>query len=245
MSADGLNEWHVVRGSREFLFLHARTQLGPHLGDAWLCPKSALYFPSSSLALVKGRYGVSTLRRSPVQWTAKLGGCANGSLGEHQANRRSKRCAGLSTREIELVARADERLAHAYEQIARADEQLARVNEQISKMEQDAAPKKFASGYRRPSRGRPALRGLVGLLLTAGICIAAFASQSSGVTAKLMNSRWATQLLRLRRCRWSHRNLPTSRAHLPFSWLRRIFRKYQLRLNPRRKTRQPPRFLPS
>ena len=29
---------------------------------------------------------------------------------------------GLSTQEIELVARADERLAHAYEQIARADE---------------------------------------------------------------------------------------------------------------------------
>src|SRR5712675_1913193 len=83
--------------------------------------------------------------------------------------------AGLSTQEIE--------------QIARADEQLVRVNEQISKLEQDAAPKKFANGYRRPSRGRPALRGLVGLLLTAGICIAAFASQSSGVTAKLMNSR--------------------------------------------------------
>ena len=76
--------------------------------------------------------------------------------------------AGLSRQDIELVARADERLAHAYEQIARADEQLARVNEQISKMEQDAAPKKFANGYRRPSRGRPALRGLVGLLLTAG-----------------------------------------------------------------------------
>ncbi|XSC46350.1 hypothetical protein ACF1BQ_011015 [Bradyrhizobium sp. RDT10] len=46
---------------------------------------------------------------------------------------------GLSTQEIELVARADERLAHAYEQIARADEQLARVNEQISRMEDDAA----------------------------------------------------------------------------------------------------------
>ena len=102
--------------------------------------------------------------------------------------------AGLSRQDIELVARADERLAHAYEQIARADEQLARVNEQLSKMEQDAAPKKSANGYRRPSRGRPALRGLVGLLLTAGICIAAFASQSSGVTAKLMNSRWAQQL---------------------------------------------------
>jgi hypothetical protein len=99
---------------------------------------------------------------------------------------------GLSTQEIELVARADERLAHAYEQIARADEQLARVNEQISKLEHDAARKKSAN--RRPSRGRPALRGFVGLLLTTGICIAAFASQSSGETAKLMISRWAPQL---------------------------------------------------
>ena len=101
---------------------------------------------------------------------------------------------GLSTQELELVARADERLAHAYEQIARADEQLARVNEQISKLEHDAARKKSANWYRRPSRGRPALRGFVGLLLTAGICIAAFASQSSGETAKLMISRWAPQL---------------------------------------------------
>ena len=46
---------------------------------------------------------------------------------------------GLSTQEIELVARADERLAHAYEQIARADEQLARLNEQVFKLDRDAA----------------------------------------------------------------------------------------------------------
>src|SRR5438445_5358820 len=101
---------------------------------------------------------------------------------------------GLSTQEIELVARADERLAHAYEQIARADEQLARFNEQISKLDRDAARKKSANRYRRPSHGRPALRGFVGLLFTAGICIAAFASQSPGETAKLMISRWAPQL---------------------------------------------------
>ena len=55
----------------------------------------------------------------------------------------------------------DERLAHAYEQIARADEQLVRVNEQISKVEHDTARKKSANWYRRPSRGRPALRGFV------------------------------------------------------------------------------------
>jgi hypothetical protein len=102
---------------------------------------------------------------------------------------------GLSTQEIELVARADERLAHAYQQIARADEQLARVNEQISKLERDAARKKHVNRLPPPSRGTPALRGFIGLLLTAGICVvAAFASQSYGETARLMISRWAPQL---------------------------------------------------
>ena len=97
---------------------------------------------------------------------------------------------GLSTQDVELVARADERLAHAYEQIASADEQLARVNEQISRMEYDAARKKAVNKLRRPSRGRPALRGFIALLLTAGVCFAAFASQSYGE----MISRWAPQL---------------------------------------------------
>ena len=101
---------------------------------------------------------------------------------------------GLSAQDIELVARADQRLAHAYEQIANADEQLARINEQISRMEYDAARKKAVNKLRRPSRGRPALRGFIGLLLAAGICIAAFASQSYGETARLMISRWAPQL---------------------------------------------------
>ena len=87
---------------------------------------------------------------------------------------------GPSTKDRELVSRADERLVHAYVQIARADEQLARVNEQLSKLEYDARPKKSANRYRRPSHGRPALRGFVGMLLTAGIFIAAFAWQSYG-----------------------------------------------------------------
>jgi len=95
----------------------------------------------------------------------------------------------LSTQEIELVARADERLAHAYQQIARADEELARFNEQISRLE-----KKPADRLRQPSRGRPALRGLIGLLLTAGICTAAFAWHSYGETVRPMLSQWAPQL---------------------------------------------------
>jgi hypothetical protein len=91
-----------------------------------------------------------------------------------------------------LIARADARLAHAYEQIARADEQLARVTEQLSKMEHDATRHPPAVPRRKPSRGRPVLRGLIGLLLAACIAVAAFASQSSfGDAAKLIISRWA------------------------------------------------------
>lgn len=91
-----------------------------------------------------------------------------------------------------LAACADERLAHAYEQIARADEQLARLTEQLTKMEQDAAHHPSVIPLRRPSRGRPALRGLVGLLAAACIIGAALASQSSyGEAAKPAIARWA------------------------------------------------------
>jgi len=95
----------------------------------------------------------------------------------------------LSTQEMELVARADERLARAYEQIARADEELVRFNEQISRLE-----RKPANMLRQPSRGRPALRGLIGLLLTAGICTAAFAWHSYGETVRPAISQWVPQL---------------------------------------------------
>ena len=96
----------------------------------------------------------------------------------------------------DLIARADEHLAHAYEQIARADEQIARVNEQVSKLEHDAARKPSAALGRLPSRGRPMLRGLIGLLLAACIFIIAFVSQSShGDAAKLIFARWAPQLI--------------------------------------------------
>lgn len=95
-----------------------------------------------------------------------------------------------------LVARADERLAHAYGQIARADEQLARVTEQLAKLERDATRQPFTPSSRRPSHGRPALRGFIGLLLAACIFGAAFAWQSSyGDAAKLALARWAPQLL--------------------------------------------------
>ncbi|WP_244549060.1 hypothetical protein [Bradyrhizobium canariense] len=95
-----------------------------------------------------------------------------------------------------MVALADERLAHAYGQIARADEQLARVNEQLSKLEHDAPRHPWAVPGRRTSRVRPALRGLIGLLLAACIFVAAFVSQSSyGDAARLTIGRWVPQLI--------------------------------------------------
>ncbi|WP_247399534.1 MULTISPECIES: hypothetical protein [unclassified Bradyrhizobium] len=113
------------------------------------------------------------------------------------------RSPALSPEDVELVARADERLAHAYDQIARADEQLARVNEQLSKFDQDGTrnpsqPKNSAKWFRPPdrgassSRGRAALRGLIGLLLASGICLAALAAQSSdGDAVRAMMYRWS------------------------------------------------------
>jgi hypothetical protein len=101
----------------------------------------------------------------------------------------------ISESDDALVARADERLAHAYEQIARADEQLARVTEQLSKLERDAARQPAAAPGRRRSRGRPVLRGLVGLLIAACILAVAFVSQlSHGDAVKLTVARWAPQL---------------------------------------------------
>src|SRR5690348_16393782 len=84
-----------------------------------------------------------------------------------------------------LTARADQRLAHAYEQIARADEQLARLTEQMTKMEQEAARPPAAISLKRSSRGRPALRGLIGLVAAACIIGGALTLQSSwGETAR-------------------------------------------------------------
>ena len=90
-----------------------------------------------------------------------------------------------------LISRADEQLAHAYEQTKSADEQLARADTQLSRLERDAARSRP-----RPSRDRPWLRGLVGLLLAACIGAAAIASQSPyGDALKPIMARWAPQLV--------------------------------------------------
>jgi hypothetical protein len=97
-----------------------------------------------------------------------------------------------------LFAHADEALARAYEQITSADEELARMHEKVSRLEHDATNRSSAPQIPvntfRPAvpRDRPALRGLVGLLLATCICGAAIASQSSEA-ARLMIARWIPQ----------------------------------------------------
>ncbi|WGD54789.1 hypothetical protein QA641_13255 [Bradyrhizobium sp. CB1650] len=84
-----------------------------------------------------------------------------------------------------LSARMDAELTHTFEKIKSVDEQIARASEQLSRLERDDA-------RRRPPRGRPALRGLVGLALAAGIGTAALISQSSyGDAARQMIAGWA------------------------------------------------------
>src|SRR5215475_1740655 len=106
--------------------------------------------------------------------------------------------------------------AQAHEQIAQADEQVTSsasnpkatesasgliepaderlAHEQISEPEPDAvqAPSLLPG---RPSVDRPALRGLIGLLLAASIFAAVFVSRSSHIDpAKLTAVRWVAQL---------------------------------------------------
>ena len=95
-----------------------------------------------------------------------------------------------------LVARADQRLAHAYAQIARADEQIARVNEQIQSSTTVPRPilrLSRAAGQRAADR---CCEVSIGLLLAAGIFLAAFFSQSPyGDAARLMIAGWTPQRL--------------------------------------------------
>jgi hypothetical protein len=95
-----------------------------------------------------------------------------------------------------LAARADERLTHAYEQIALADEQLARVTEKLSNMERDSQRRPAAVSVPRSSRDRPALRGLLALILAGGIGAAAYAAQTPyGEAARSTIARWAPQFV--------------------------------------------------
>jgi uncharacterized protein YoxC len=100
-----------------------------------------------------------------------------------------------------LVEREDKGLAQAYEQIAQANEQVTqsasnpKATEQISKPEPDAVQDPLVVPGRPLSAGRPALRGLIGVLLAASIFVAAFVSQSSHIDpAKLIVVQRVAQL---------------------------------------------------
>jgi hypothetical protein len=86
-----------------------------------------------------------------------------------------------------LISRVDDQLAHVHEQIKSADEQLASLEAQVSRQESEAP-----RAHSRPSRERPWLRGIVGLLLAAYIIAVAFVSQSPYGD---MAARWSPHLV--------------------------------------------------
>ena len=105
-----------------------------------------------------------------------------------------------------LTARADEELAHAYSQITRAGEEIARAEEQLAKLERAG---RRAAAAKRPSRGGRAVRGLIGLMLAACICVAAFVWHSPyGDAARQLVGSWAPQLVAIA-------SLPLEKPGLP------------------------------
>src|SRR5260370_33621736 len=94
-----------------------------------------------------------------------------------------------------VCARVDEEIARTYEQIALVDEQLSKLAHDAARHPPAAVNNVQVPG-RRPSFGRRAIRGFVGLLLAACIGVAAIAWQSSyGDAAKETIARWAPQLV--------------------------------------------------
>jgi hypothetical protein len=105
-----------------------------------------------------------------------------------------------------LTARADEELAHAYSQITRAGEEIARAEEQLAKLERAG---RRAAAAKRPSRGGRAVRGLIGLMLAACICVAAFVWHSPyGDAVRQIVAGWAPQLVAIA-------SLPLEKPGLP------------------------------
>src|ERR1700676_243486 len=93
-------------------------------------------------------------------------------------------------------ARVNDEIARVYEQIALADEQIAQTRAQHAARHPPAAVNNVKVPRDRPLFARPAVRGVVGLLLTVCIGGTAIAWQSPyGDVAKQIISRWAPQLV--------------------------------------------------
>ncbi|MCP3464841.1 hypothetical protein [Bradyrhizobium sp. CCGUVB23] len=94
-----------------------------------------------------------------------------------------------------LSARMDQELTHTYEKIKSVDEEIARASEKLSRLEREEREERREERddtRSRLPRGRPVVRGLVGLVLAAGIGTAALVSQSSrGDEVRQMIAGWA------------------------------------------------------
>jgi hypothetical protein len=86
-------------------------------------------------------------------------------------------------------------IARYFEQVALEDEQIARTLADDAARHPPAAVNNVQVPGDRPSFGRAAVRGFVGLLLAACIGVAAVAWQSYGDAAKPIIARWAPQLV--------------------------------------------------
>jgi hypothetical protein len=90
-----------------------------------------------------------------------------------------------------VFAQVNEEIARAYEQIALADKQIGRTLADDATRHPAAAVNNVHVPGDRPSFGRPAVRGFVGLLLAACIGVAAVAWQSTyGDAAKPIIAKW-------------------------------------------------------
>jgi hypothetical protein len=86
-------------------------------------------------------------------------------------------------------------IARYFEQVALEEEQIARTLADDAARHPPAAVNNVQVPGDRPSFGRPAVRGFVGLLLAACIGVAAFAWQPYGDAAKQIIAKWVPQFV--------------------------------------------------
>ena len=90
-----------------------------------------------------------------------------------------------------MIARIEQANARAYEQFGRADESASKSEQDTARLPA-AQPDPPVSSKRQSSRAGPLLVALIGLVIAASACVAAFAWEPSyGDTAKQMIVQWA------------------------------------------------------